>query len=186
MTLQTKEIKLPPKMRQLEAQGRIHAGLRAIEALADILVFLKKIHIEQGIRGSMTECALAQSLMDNIGQESEAVIMRGIAWVKAPLETDEWVWMRFRVSPKTRRSIETFDRVGDIAPGGYLFKAPTVTQTRAYRKAKRAARREVVVKKGSRGKIKTGEISIVTVESPNGALYRNGSGCVKTTRDWTA
>ena len=150
---------------------RMKDGVPVVEAKADLMIFVTKEDISCGVRKDPCQCAIAQAVKRAVGDGGgEAEIHRGIAYVKAPDEAGEVVWHRFRLGPRTRKRVETFDKTGKVDPAGYLLKAPTRTQTLDFRRAqpKRAAK-----KPGSRGRIRTGE-QINTDET-----VRSGSGAIR-------
>lgn len=145
-------------------------GLPVVEAKADLMIFVTPEDVACATPKEPCQCAIAQAVRRSAGTAAEAEIHHGIAYIKAPLEDGTMAWQRFRLSPRTRKRVERFDLTGLADTAGYLLKAPTKTQTLAYRQ--RQAKKTIKAP-GSR-EIRTKD----TVRIDSG--IRSGVGKVKT------
>lgn len=143
-------------------------GVPVVDATADLMVFVTARDVTCAAPKNPCECAIAKAVKRAAGGAAEAEVWRSFAYVKATNEDGAIVWLRYRLSPRTRARVEQFDKTGDAPVGAYMLKAPTETQTLAYRARQRA---KPVKNPGTRRVRTGGQITV-------GDGVRNGSGSV--------
>ncbi len=143
-------------------------GIPVIDATADLMVFVNHRDVQCATPKDPCQCAIAKAVKRAAGGAAEAEVWRSFAYVKAMNEDGEVVWLRYRLSPRTRSRVEHFDKTGEAPVGAYMFKAPTLTQTLEYRARQKA---KATLKPGTR-RVRTG--GQITVDQ----TVRNGAGLV--------
>ena len=143
-------------------------GVSVVDATADLMVFVTARDVTCAAPKDPCECAIAKAVKRAAGGAASAEVWRSFAYVKATNEDGELVWLRYRLSARTRARVEHFDKTGEAPAGAYMLKAPTLTQTLDYRARQRA---KPTKNPGTR-RVRTG--GQITVSDG----VRNGAGAV--------
>lgn len=163
---------------------RLWGSTPVVDANADLIVVVNENDIEDGDPKDPKECAFAKACKRMFNSQA-VMFLRGKAYIDLPNEQGGRTVQRFQISPAARQVIADFDRTGVAPAGGFLLKAPPLSERLDYKLERRhrqaAERREALAsgtieEKGTNAKKSTAAqrpVDPLTIEG-----VRHGTGMI--------
>lgn len=121
---------------QEAALRRFWEGVPVQDADADLMLFVSEEDAADAVPGDPEKCAVAKACQRMFGSR-KVLFWKTCGYVEFPdLESDDPSVKRvyrYAVPTRTRQMIEDLDQRGVRSPGGYLLKAPTMSQRLDYK-----------------------------------------------------
>lgn len=108
--------------------GRYFRGLPVIDATESLRVVINRADIAKARKLDPNNCVFAQACR-RLYDSHAVLVLRRTAYVELPDDNGRRTVNRFVLSDETNGKIVRFDKTGEAPEGGFLFNAPSKSNT---------------------------------------------------------